>query len=569
MAAPAAAQPADLMAEAQAKGAVRVILKIAAPWFLGEARLRGDGQAVARQRADISNVQAAAVAVLAGTTHRVLWRYETSPFIAVEVTPDALVALASSPVVESLTRDFTLSPKLADSGPIVQAPQLHAAGITGTGQGVIIVDTGIERAHPFFSGRVVAEFCLVSTPDGCPNGSTGPGAANPVGDHGTHVAGIAAGSGVSFSGMAPGADIIAMRVASSAGISFADVKAAFDRAVTLKDTRTIAAVNVSLGTDALFSTVCDDEDGPFGLKPDVDALRASGIATVVATGNDGNTGSISYPACLSSVIRVSATTKTDVIASYSNLAPALESSTLLAPGGGDGAGSICSSVPFSSFSTCSNAGTEGPFAAFAGTSMATPHVTGAWALLKEVNPNATVDDILAALHKTGQPITDKTTGVTYRRIRIANAAGLPPPPPPPPPGNAGVTVTLNRSEFHVGDTLVVDVKAANPIGNSDAELYVGFLLPDGSSLAFMTAPGVIGGQAAVASPARYIRLAPAPPGFSLDAPSFLKGTFPPSGIPFGPYRAFIALVRRGAFTDNKVDPGDVVAFDAKDFTFLP
>src|SRR5207253_655057 len=94
------------------------------------------------------------------------------------------------------------------------------------------------------------------------------------------------------------------------------------------------AVNLSLGAVGFSSaSSCDGVDLSIGLKSDIDALRAAGIATVVANGNDGSTSAIGYPACLTSAIRVGATTKTGGIASYSDRAPALERAMVFAPGG--------------------------------------------------------------------------------------------------------------------------------------------------------------------------------------------------------------------------------------------
>src|SRR5262245_37638912 len=170
IAAPAAAQQIDPVAEAGAQPTVRIIVKLAAPWFRGEGPFRGNPFAVLRQRARIATAQAASMAGLAGTGYRVLRTYETSPFVALEATPEALAALARSPLVASVTRDFPLFLTLATSAPLVQAPEAHAAGLTGAGQDVIVIDTGIERDHPFFGGRVIDEFCLVSAPNDCPNG---------------------------------------------------------------------------------------------------------------------------------------------------------------------------------------------------------------------------------------------------------------------------------------------------------------------------------------------------------------------------------------------------------------
>jgi subtilisin family serine protease len=423
---PAFAAPLDdLRSLAAAQGHVRLVVKLYAPAVVPEAALGGSRTSVVRQRFDISDLQDALLISLAGTTYRVLWRYETSPYVALEVTPGALDALVASPFVEEIVQDFEMAPQLAATGPLVQADGARALGLTGEGQAVVIVDSGVDRAHPFFSGRVVEEWCTVSGSSGCPNGASGTGAAAPVSAHGTHVAGIAGGSGASFSGMAPGAAIIAMKVfPPSGGASFADVKAALDRVIVLKDSRTIAAVNLSIGTtDFTSASTCDSDDAPYGLKPDIDTLRAAGIATVVSTGNASLVSEIAYPACLSNTIKVGATTKSGAIADYANLAPAMEATTLLAPGGESG-GRVCSSRPdgmATGNGNCTNAGTSGAFGLASGTSMAAPHVVGAWAVLRQARPAADVDEILTALRDAAVTVVDTPTSATYRAIRIREA----------------------------------------------------------------------------------------------------------------------------------------------------
>jgi subtilisin family serine protease len=206
-------------------------------------------------------------------------------------------------------------------------------------------------------------------------------------DHGTHVAGIAAGheySGISFSGVAKAAHIIPMQLYSQAtGTSKCtddplhpdsgpcivaedrDIISAMDQVLVLKDSYNIAAVNLSLGSGQ-YDHICDyDDDTNMAYKIAIDDLRNAGIATVVSSGNEGFTDSVDSPACISSAISVGATTKYDRVPSYSNSASFL---SLLAPGG-DGSssiGDIYSSVPLSTGMT---------FSYEAGTSMATPHVS--------------------------------------------------------------------------------------------------------------------------------------------------------------------------------------------------
>jgi subtilisin family serine protease len=297
-------------------------------------------------------------------------------------------------------------------------------GFDGTGWTVAVLDTGVDKTHPFLNGKVVDE-AYYSSNGSCPNGSMeqiGAGASVPCTyaaggcQHGTHVAGIAAGRGTSFSGVARGANIIAMQVFSrltgsactDAGVDEdpcaltyrSDYTKGLERVYTLRGTYQIAAVNLSLGGGE-YTTQAACDEANLMQKMAIDNLRSVGIATVVASGNNDFSDGLNAPACLSSAVSVGATTKTDMIPSFSNSAPFL---SLLAPGV-----DIRSSIP------------GGGFAAKDGTSMATPHVAGAWAIMKQKFPAASVSSVLNALQTTGLPIQDPSNGVTTPRIRIFHA----------------------------------------------------------------------------------------------------------------------------------------------------
>ena len=272
---------------------------------------------------------------------------------------------------------------------------------------------------------MVAEACY-STTSGttstavCTDGSTAPGSGlncDPsilACGHGTHVAGIVAGKNSTFSGVAKDATLIAIQIFSKFSATYSacggspcvltygsDQIAGLQHVYDLRNTYNISSVNMSIGGGS-YSTYCDSVNT--SEKAAIDALRSVGIATVIASGNDGYSSSISSPACISTAVSVGATTKSDLVASYSNSAAILN---LLAPGS-----SIYSSLPGNDFQSWS------------GTSMATPHVAGAWAVLKSANPNASVNKILNALVISGKPIADSRNGIVKSRIKLDAAVRL-------------------------------------------------------------------------------------------------------------------------------------------------
>lgn len=143
-------------------------------------------------------------------------------------------------------------------------------------------------------------------------------------DHGTHVAGIAAGdsflyAGNEYHGVARDAQIIPIKVFSQFNnplscffqapcvLSYtSDQMKALERILELSQDpeMNIVSINMSLGGEQ-FNNVCDDQP----LKSLIDQLRSVGVATIIASGNNGFTNSISVPVCISSAISVGSTTK--------------------------------------------------------------------------------------------------------------------------------------------------------------------------------------------------------------------------------------------------------------------
>jgi subtilisin family serine protease len=418
-------QAASIAASADG-GSVRVLIELAvetAPEpVLAPASVRTQRARIARSASQLAReFRDVGVQVARG--------FETVPFVAADVPTDALDDLLASGLVADVSVDLEYRPALATSTRLVQADRMWGSGLTGRGTAIAVLDNGVDRSHPFLRDRLVAEACFSESNGAvrslCPSGAAtqiGPGTARACTGssgcfHGTHVAGIAVGRGTNTFGVAPLAELIAVQVFSRRRDGGGDVTstssliAALEHVYSLRDTYDIAAVNLSLSglkvNGQPYTTACDAEDP--ALQAVVAQLRTAGIATIAATGNEGFTGGIGRPACLSSVIAVGSADAVGV-AERSNNHPTL--TDLLAPGE-----AIRSSV------------LAGGYGVASGTSMAAPHVAGAFALLREQRPAASVAALLEDLKATGLPVTDVHDATPYQRplIRIHAAAGTPPP----------------------------------------------------------------------------------------------------------------------------------------------
>lgn len=430
----------ELVAKAKKNGSVRVIVGLNVSGLPDPIQLpeKERSKALQDRKKMVAEAQDRMLSRLAKHKIRSVKKASYGPDLAMSVDSLALEALIADPDVLSIGEDKIHFPTLNQTVPLIGADQAWASGFDATGYLIAVLDTGVDSSHSFLSGKVVGESCFSTIDSGpgwnasslCPNGSssqTGAGAAVPCGppgcEHGTHVAGIAAGNSSSISGVAKSANLMAAQVFTLFSGTVCPTSSpclgslTFDQVLALEwvldwalgDPNGIAAVNMSVG-GGQYTEACDNVSDYTALKARIDQLRTFRIATVISSGNNSCSGTgcnnaISGPACISTAISVGATTKSDTVPSYSNSASFLN---LLAPGGDSsgGSGDIYSSVP------------GGGFAPSAGTSMAAPHVAGAFAVLRHQSPSATVDDIFQTLRTTGVRITDPRNDVTIPRIRL-------------------------------------------------------------------------------------------------------------------------------------------------------
>lgn len=410
---------------------------------------------VHRQDELFSNAQAEGARALSQPT--LLAEFSVTPGFALLASPSEIARLNETAGVAYIVEDSLSRPLLDDSTTLIGVDQLWSQGIEGAGVAVAILDTGVEVEHPMTDPAITASACFNQiiadqSTSFCPGGvesvtsltddSAGDSCVEDDIDsvngtdgcsHGTHVGSTAAGrtatsSGGPVSGVARAADIIAVNVfarfqASECGddetepcvLSYtSDQISALEWIYNNRASLNVASVNMSLGGGEN-QTACTTE----ARRTVIQNLRNAGIATVIASGNDGFTDAVSTPSCIPEAITVGSTTKADAISSFSNSSTLID---LLAPGS-----SILAAWQSEEPATgqnCFDGSTPNAqgfchfFATFSGTSMATPHVAGAFAVLKAAFPAASVDEIEAALEFTGVQITDTRNGVTRPRIQV-------------------------------------------------------------------------------------------------------------------------------------------------------
>nr|MBA3376547.1 S8 family serine peptidase [Actinomycetota bacterium] len=353
---------------------------------------------------------------------RIRWRYRlVANGFAVRLPSAQVSRLRALPGVRDVFASALYVPQLDRSPQQVGAPGLWGAGLETAGQGVKIgvIDTGVDQAHPFFdpagytmpagfpkgqqrftNAKVIAARAFPPPAPRSQNAALAFDGENS--SHGTHVAGIAAGNartqaaGRTVSGVAPRAYIGNYKalVGTDSGLSpngnAPEIVAAIEAAV--RDGMDV--LNLSIGQPEL-------EPRRDVVALALDAAAAAGVVSAVAAGNDFNdlgAGSVSSPANSERAITVGAvevdpTTSRGTHAGFSSVGPTTISLRLKPDVAAPGV-DILSSVP---------AG----WSSFSGTSMASPHVAGAAALLVQRHPDWTVAQIKSALVQTG---TDASNG---------------------------------------------------------------------------------------------------------------------------------------------------------------
>ncbi|MEK6940619.1 MAG: S8 family serine peptidase [Nanoarchaeota archaeon] len=394
-----------------------------------------------------------------------------------EVTPDGIKQLENDPRIKLVQPtknyyiDITEGIKLINAS-IVHQRQLKNMNLTGSGQTICIVDTGINYTHESFGSCARGDF-LAGNCSKIINGTDTVNSDNdPYDDqgHGTHVAGIAAANG-SVIGIGPDARLAIAKVCDSSGVcSDADVKAGIEWCTLYAEQYNISVISMSLGDGASYTNATCPSDW------DTEILTAvsKNITVVASSGNENYTEGISHPACADNVISVGATydkdigsrswclkspcvssnrctdaeTYADLLTCFSNRASNLD---ILAPG------AIITSLSY-----------DGSTEDRSGTSMATPFVAGMLSVMYQytlLENGERLNNTIAwaILNQSGVKVKDNVTNYTFSRVELNNAIILLDKQPPVMTNwtrdvenvtnNTNVTFSVTTSDTHLSDVL--------------------------------------------------------------------------------------------------------------------
>lgn len=344
-----------------------------------------------------------------------LWRKTTFEIYEERLALSAQPVLAPALVQTELQPDHVqVAATLAETHEQTGVADAHALyGLTGAGQAIAVIDTGIAYDHTALGGGFGPGYRVIAGYDFAENDAD-PYDDGPLGFHGTHVAGIIASDNPLHEGVAPGVDLIALRVFDDYGRSqMTWIEQALRWVHQHRDVYNITAVNLSLGTDWNSSSVPEWAT----LEDELAVLEQDGVFIAVAAGNSFTeyaAPGLSYPAASPHVVPVASHGPDGSLSRFSQR----DARVLVAPGE-----NIVSTIPSSLL------GLSGPssyFMAATGTSMAAPYVAGASALLREAMTIAgyqtvTQDAIYNVLRETADPLHDAQTGLTVHRINLSRA----------------------------------------------------------------------------------------------------------------------------------------------------
>ncbi|WP_157665183.1 S8 family peptidase [Mariniblastus fucicola] len=318
---------------------------------------------------------------------------------------------ADAPDLNQLIEEIAPLVAETSTGDIAESTNANDYGFDGSGQTIAVIDSGIAWDHAALGGGYGYGNKVVGGWDFAENDAN-PYDDGPAGFHGTHVAGIAAGDGSDFQGVAPGADLVGLRVFNDSGVGKIEwVESALQWVKNNLDSfeNPITTVNMSLGADWQTETAADWNV----ISDELEALKSEGVFISVAAGNDFQdffSKTLSYPAANENVVAVASHDADGQLSDFSQR----DDQVLVAPGE-----NIQSSVPDYLFGTRKSDQLLGA----SGTSMAAPYVAGASAVLRQAYGamgygEVDQDTLYQTFWDTSNQIYDSITETTFRQLDL-------------------------------------------------------------------------------------------------------------------------------------------------------
>ncbi|MGB1461454.1 MAG: S8 family serine peptidase [Candidatus Thalassarchaeaceae archaeon] len=325
------------------------------------------------------------------------FRYHLIDSIAGRIGVEDLLDASRLPGVVLIELDGILTTQMNDVNDIHGIPMIwEDTGYTGEGSVVSIIDTGIDSDHVGLDdldddnstndSKVIAFYDAVNNPE--KTNGTEIKAYDDQG-HGTHCAGITAGTGApDFEnvGVAPQAQLVGVKVLDEGGSgSFATVMAGMEWTVDKRHDFNIRAASMSLGGFGLIEWTSSEEES---VNRMANEMVRSGVALFIAAGNSAVSAQIGTPGSAEDVITVGALDKDTSIAVYSSQGPTEE-------------GRVKPNIAFVGSSVMAPEANSGDgYVAYSGTSMATPGAAGLAALMYQANPDLSPFDVRNIMQET-------------------------------------------------------------------------------------------------------------------------------------------------------------------------
>jgi subtilisin family serine protease len=386
----------------------------------------------AARRSQVAERQQQALDALPSGSFQLGRRYHSLAGFSGWAQPAAIEALGRRPGVARVYLDGTVRAVLTEGTALVGADAAQAQGFTGSGIKVAVLDTGVDSNHPDLQSDIAAQHCFCDNHPSpnrgcCPGRKDESTSAEDDEGHGTSVAGIV----TSPSGVAPDAEIVAVKVLASNGSgSFSDIAAGLDWLLTesanpQSPVAGLRSVNLSLSDGNEFNSTAAGDCTASNTANAIQSLAAAGIAVFAASGNDSHDAGISFPACAADAISVGGVYDANV-------------------GSVSWCGNTCGTIVCTDSSTFANkfvchsnsgalldllapdwrtrtSAMGGGTRDFGGTSAASPYAAAQAALLFQADGSLTPGDVRTLLTSHGPLVTNPDNQLAFPRSDVAAA----------------------------------------------------------------------------------------------------------------------------------------------------